>query len=63
MSWVVPISVYAFIVLTALVIAAGCLGLLAVCRWAWGWLKFCWAEREVFLYYWRLQFKRSKGKR
>ena len=57
-----PLSVYAFIIFTALGIAAFCLMVIAAGRWAWGWIRFCWAEREVFLYYWRLQFKRSKGK-
>jgi Kef-type K+ transport system membrane component KefB len=34
---IVPISVYVFIIGTALIIAAACLGIITAGRWLWRW--------------------------
>lgn len=41
-----PVSVYVFIIGTALISAAACLGLIAAGRWLWDWAKGWFYYRE-----------------
>jgi len=59
---IVPISVYVFIIGTALIIAAVCLGIIAGGRWLWGRVVDAWRRAELRRLARRYNYRKGNGK-